>query len=381
MTEQNFELIHNTLEQANSILIPIPEVQGEEILGSALALAYLLKSEGKNVEILSSYVNLQKILTILDLSSVTSVIQSSTESIISIDTTQYPIDSIKYDQTESQLRIYLSSPSDKFRPEMVSIYPAKYNYDLILTLDTKNWTQLGNSFLSYPHIFLGTPSLAISTIPIPHPYSERTVTVENYSNSAEIIFEYMYKYSKHSLNEKPIVNALLLSLILSSNKTLALEKTIIKLRELPNDYNSIINALDNIITDNHRLLIGRILAHLEFISFEYNQQNVRYAFSKLFIHDFNKTNTTEQDIIIIFRELLKYLPKDIMGLHILVDNNKRTKQGYLSFPQIDIISLASELGGEYKEGILTYNYPSDKDIHIASKEINSKIINTIQISK
>jgi nanoRNase/pAp phosphatase (c-di-AMP/oligoRNAs hydrolase) len=377
MTEQNFELIHNTLEQANSILIPIPEVQGEEILGSALALAYLLKSEGKNVEILSSYVNLQKILTILDLSSVTSVIQSSTESIISIDTTQYPIDSIKYDQTESQLRIYLSSPSDKFRPEMVSIYPAKYNYDLILTIDTKNWTQLGNSFLSYPHIFLGTPSLAISTIPIPHPYSERTVTVENYSNSAEIIFEYMYKYSKHSLNEKPIVNALLLSLILSSNKTLALEKTIIKLRELPNDYNFIINTLDNIITDNHRLLIGRILAHLEFIEFEYKEKNIRYACSKLFHHDFNKTNTTEQDIIMIFRELFKYLPKNILGLNLIFESSKNNKKSYLNFPQLDITSLYTELEGEYIEGVLVYNYASDKDIHLASKEINNKIISLL----
>lgn len=378
MTEQNFELIHNTLEKANSILIPIPEVQGEEILGSALALAYLLKSEGKNVEILSSYVNLQKILTMLDLSCINSVIQGLVESIITIDTTQYPIDSIKYDQTESQMRIYLNSPSDKFRPEIVSIHPAKYNYDLVLTLDTKNWTQLGNYFLHYPHIFLSIPSLAIATENIPHPYSERTIIVDKYSNCAEIIFQYIYKYSRHSLNEKPIVNALLLSLMLSNKKTLALEKTIIKLRELPNDYNSIINALDNIITDNHRLLIGRILAHLEFINFEYNQQNVRYAFSKLFPHDFSKTNTTEQDIIIIFRELSKYLPKDIIGLHILVDNNKNTKQGYLSFTNIDTISLASDLEGEYKEGILTYNYPSEQDIHIVSKEINAKIISVLR---
>ena len=290
MTEQNFELINHTLQQANSILIPIPEVDGAEILGSALALASLLKSEGKNVEILSSYVNLQKILTMLDLSCVTSVIKGSIESIISIDTTKYPIDSIKYDQTESQLRIYLSSPSHQFSPDMVMIHPTKYNYDLVVTLDTKNWTQLGYSFFSYPHIFLDTPSLSISAITIPHPYSEKTIIAENYNNSAEIVFEYIRKYSKHSLNEKPIVNALLLSLILSNSRALSSERTMLKLRELPNDYNSIIESLENIITDNHRLLIGRILAHLEFIEFEYKGQNNRYAYSKLFPHDFSKTN-------------------------------------------------------------------------------------------
>jgi nanoRNase/pAp phosphatase (c-di-AMP/oligoRNAs hydrolase) len=377
MTEQNFELIHNTLKQANSILIPIPEVDGTEILGSALALASLLKSEGKNVEILSSYVNLQKILTMLDLSCVTSVIQGSIESIISIDTTQYPIDSIKYDQTESQLRIYLSSPSHHFSPDMVMIQPAKYNYDLVITLDTKNWTQLGNTFLSYPHIFLDTPSLAISSIPIPHPYSERTVIADNYTNSAEIIFEYIRKYSKHSLNEKSIVNALLLSLILSNSKVLSLERTMLKLRELPNDYNTIIQALDNNITDNHRLLIGRILAHLEFIDFEYKGQANRYACSKLFPHDFSKTNTTEKDIVIIYRELFKYLPKNILGLNIILESSKSSKVGYLIFPKLDMTSLFTKLEGEYIEGVLLYNYVSELDIHKVGIEINNKIISIL----
>ena len=379
MTEQDFELIHNTLQKANSILIPIPEMAGEKVLGSALALASLLKSEGKNVEILSSYVNLQKILTMLDLSSVTSVIQGSVESIISINTTQYPIDAIKYDQTESELRIYLSSPSDKFNADLVSIQQAKYNYDLIITLDTKNWTQLGSIFLSYPHIFLGTPSLAISAVHIPHPYSERTVNIDKYNNSAEIIFEYIYKCSRHSLNEQNIVNGLLLSLILSNSRSLAVERTMVRLRELPNDYNEIIEVLENMITDNHRLLIGRILAHLEFINFAVKDKSLRYAYSKLFPHDFAKTNTTEQDLILIYRELLKYLPKNILGLNIVVESSKNNKIGYLNFPKIDISNLYSSLEGEYREGVLIYNYPSEQDLHIATQELNNKIIENLQL--
>ncbi|MEX0597727.1 MAG: hypothetical protein WD512_14645, partial [Candidatus Paceibacterota bacterium] len=368
MTDQNLELIYNTLQQANSILIPIPEIQGVEMLGSALALAGVLKAEGKNVTILSSYISLQNSLQILDLSAISSVIQSSVESIISIDISQYPIESIKYDTTDTQLRIYINSSSDKFNPDLVSIQPGKYPYDLIVTLDTKNWTQLGNSFLDYPHIFLETPSLAISAKDIPHPYSERTVIENQYISSAEIIFEYLKKYSRDSLNDKNIVNGLLLSLILANNKTLSLEKTIIKLRELPNDYEIIHQSLESIILDRHRLLIGRILAHLEFIEFERQGQITRYAYSKLFIHDFTKTNTSEQDIIVINRELLKYLPKDIIGLHILVDNAKSTKQGYLNIPNLDISDIQSAFEGEYQEGVLAYSYATDKDIHNSGQE-------------
>lgn len=379
MTDKNLELIHNTLKDANSILIPIPEIQGAEILGSALAIASFLKSEGKNVTILSSYINLQNKLQFLDLSSITSIIQGSVESVITIDISQYPIESIKYDTTDSQLRIYLHSPSDKFREDLISIQPGKYPYDLILTLDTKNWTQLGSSFLQYPHIFLETPSLAISAMDIPHPYSERTIIENQYISSAEILFAYFKVYSRHSLNDKNIINGLLLSLILYNNRNLSLEKTIIKLRELPNDYEVITQSLESIITDNQRLLIGRILAHLEFIQFEKAGQNMRYAYSKLFTHDFNKTNTTEQDIIIIYRELFKYLPKDIIGLHIVIDNSKSSKQGYLSAPDTDMSNLQSALEGEYREGVLVYNYASDKDIHTAGQELNQKIIDILNI--
>lgn len=378
MTEQNLELIHNTLKQANSILIPIPETGGEQILGTALALSALLRAEGKNVTILSSYLNLQNSLNFIDLSSITSVIQGSVESIISIDITQYPVESIKYDKTDTELRIYINSPSDKFKSDLVSIQPGKYPYDLVMTLDTKNWTQLGSHFLNYPHIFLETPSLAISAMDIPHPYSESTIVENQYISSAEIIFEYLKTYSRHSLNDKNIINSLLLSLILSNNKNLNLEKTIIKLRELPNDYELIIQALESIVSDNQILLIGRILAHLEFIEFGKDGKSTRYAYSKLFTHDFTKTHTTEQDIIVINRELFRYLPKDIVGLHILVDNTKSSKQGYINMPNFDMSNLQSNLEGEYQEGILVYNYPSDKDIHTTGKELNQKIIDTLK---
>lgn len=380
MTEQNLELIYNTLQQANSILIPIPETGGEQILGTALALSSLLRAEGKNVTILSSYINLQNSLNFLDLSSITSVIQGSVESVISIDITQYPIEAIKYDRTDTELRIYINSPSDKFKSDLVSIQPGKYPYDLVLTLDTKNWTQLGSHFLNYPHIFLETPSLAISAMDIPHPYSESTFIENQYISSAEIIFEYLKTYSRHSLNDKNIINSLLLSLILSNNKNLNLEKTIIKLREFPNDYDLIIQALESTISDNHILLIGRILAHLEFVEFEKDGKLTRYAYSKLFMHDFTKTHTTEQDIIKIYRELFRYLPKDIIGLHILVDNSKSSKQGYINIPNFDMSNLQSQLEGEYQEGILVYNYPSDQDIHIAGKELNQKIIDILKES-
>jgi hypothetical protein len=378
MYSDDLELIHKTIQNAQSILIPIPEIHGAQILGGAVALASILSSEGKKVDILSSYINLQDKLQFLDLSNITSVIPSSVESVITIDTTHYPIDSIKYDRSENELRIYLNSPSDKFYPELLSVYPGKYPYDLIITLDTINWTQLGSSFIDSPHIFLETPSLAISSRQINHPYSENSIVDTRYESSAEIILDYISKYYPNSLQDKNINNSLLLSLILTSKKNIITEKTILHLRDLPNDYDLIIQALDSVISDNHRLLIGRILAHLEFIECNYNGQSARYAYSKLFTHDFAKTNTTTKDIVLIYSYLFQYLPKDSIGLHIVVDNGKSVKSGYLDFPRLDMMNLQTHLEGEYQEGVLVYNYPSEKDIHTAGQELNQKILEILQ---
>lgn len=378
MYSDNLALIHKVIQNAQSILIPIPEIHGAQTLGTALALSSILGAEGKKVDVLSSYVNLQDKIQFLDLSNITSFIQSSVESVISIDTTHYPVDSIKYDRNENELRIYLNSPSDKFYPELVSSYPGKYPYDLIITLDTINWTQLGSYFMNSPHIFLETPSLAISSRHIHYPYSENTIVDTNYKSSAEMIFEYIRSYYNNCLQDKDINNALLLSLILTGDKSFITEKITLQLRELPNDYSLINQSLDSIISDNHRLLIGRILAHLDFIDCNHNGLSTRYAYSKLFTHDFTKTNTTTKDIILIYSNLFQYLPKDIIGLHIVGDNGKSIKFGYLDFPNLDMMNFQTNLEGEYQEGVLVYNYPSEKDIHAATQELNQKILDILQ---
>jgi hypothetical protein len=376
MAVSDLTLMHETLQNAQSIVIPIPEIHGIHILGSALALASLLQSEGKQVSIISSYTHIQQVLTMIDTSMITSILQGSVESVISIDTTKYPIESLKYDRTDSEIRIYLNSPSEKFQSELVTITPGKYSYDLVVTLDTQNWTQLGQYFTDYPHILIDTPSLAISAFDIKHPYSEKTIYNSAYNSNAEIIIDYIKTYYPNAWNEN-ICNALLFSLLLSS-RTLAVDKAIIEMRELGANYTAIDNALNSLITDSQRLLIGRILAHLEWMEITIQGVKHRYAYSKLFPHDFSKTHTKAKDIPLIYRTILSYLPSDNLGLHILLDNGNSTKQGYLDFPKLDMAHFLSDLDGEYDEGVLVYSYASDKDIHTAGKELNTRLIDLLQ---
>jgi hypothetical protein len=377
MAVSDLTLMHETLQNAQSIVIPIPEIHGIPILGSALALASLLQAEGKQVSIVSSYNHIQQVLTMIDTSMITSILQGSVESIISIDITKYPIESLKYDRTESELRIYLNSPSDKFQSESVSINAGKYPYDLVVTLDTQNWTQLGQYFTDYPHIFIDTPSLAISAFDIKHPYSEKTIYNSAYNSNAEIIIDYIKTYYPHAWNAT-ICNALLFSLLLSEKHNLAIDKSIIEIRELGGDYDAIQSAFNSLITDSQRLLIGRILAHLEWMDITVDGEKQRYAYSKLFPHDFSKTHTKSHDIPLIYQTILSYLPADTLGLHILLDNGNSTKQGYLDFSKLDMSEFISDLDGEYDEGVLVYSYASDKDIHTAGKELNTRLIHLLE---
>jgi hypothetical protein len=67
-----------------------------------------------------------------------------------------------------------------------------------------------------------------------------------------------------------------------------------------------------------------------------------------------------------------------LGLHILLDNGNSTKQGYLDFPKLDMAHFLSDLDGEYDEGVLVYSYASDKDIHTAGKELNTRLTDLLE---
>ncbi len=372
VSQTDLTLIHNTLSKAHSILIPIPELHGAKNIGAALALASLLKSQGKRVDVLCINHHLAYLDSLVDISSLTSILQDNVESIITINTQNCPINSLKYDKTDSELTIYLNSPLNSFSSELVSIQPGKQVYDLIITLDTMNWIQIGEYFKSSPHIFLHTSTLALSSFNHNHPYTNMTVSVSEYSSSAYIIGDYIKSFYS-DIWTRDILNGLLLSMLLSSSHSIEEDKMIIELRELGAHYDQIQSAINQDISDNHRLLIGRILAHMEWISIDKEGDKKRYAYSKLFPHDFIKTNTRIEDIPFIISIIKTYLPLDIEGIHILVDKGQHMKQGYIDMTTSMSLIVLAELEGEMKEDIVSYTYPSDKDIHLAGKEINSRI--------
>lgn len=370
--QTDLTLIHNTLSKANSILIPIPELHGVKNLGAALALASLLKSQGKRVDVLCMNHHLSYLDSFVDVSVLTSILQDNVESIITINTQNCPINSLKYDKTDSELTIYLNSPLNSFSSELVTVQAGKQVYDLIITLDTMNWVQIGSYFKSSPHIFLHTPTLALSSFIHNHPYTNMTITVPEYSSSAYIIGDYMKSFYSH-IWTKDILNGLLLSILLSSRNSIEEDKMILELRELGAHYDEIQSAINQDISDNHRLLIGRVLSHMEWIDINVKGYKRRYAYSKLFPHDFTKTHTSIEDIPFIVSMVKKYLPLDIEGVHIILDKGHHIKQGYIDIQNSIALMLLSELEGEFKGDILSYTYPSDKDIYIAGKEINSRI--------
>lgn len=372
ISQPDLTLIHNTLSKANSILIPIPELHGVKNLGAALALASLLQSQGKRVEVLCQNSHLSYLDSLLDISSLTSILQDNVESIITINTQNCPINSLKYDKTDSELTIYLNSPLNSFHSELVTIQPGKQVYDLIITLDTMNWVQIGEYFKSSPHIFLHTSTLALSSFDLKHPYTNMAVSVSEYSSSAYIIGDYIKSFYPHIWTQD-ILNGLLVSMLLSSRNSIEEDKMIIELRELGAHYDQIQAAINKDISDNHRLLIGRVLAHMEWIDIDKEGDKKRYAYSKLFPHDFTKTNTGIEDIPFIISIMKTYLPLDIEGIHILVDKGQHIKQGYIDMTTSTALLLLAELEAEFKEDIISYTYPSDKDIHLAGKEINSRI--------
>jgi nanoRNase/pAp phosphatase (c-di-AMP/oligoRNAs hydrolase) len=379
MIKQDIECIQTILASAQSILIPIPELDSYKEIASAIALGVFLQSIDKKVTIVCTDAQLVEGMSFLDTSLITSVIDQSLESVLSIDISEYPVDSLKYTYNESKLHIYISSLQKKLKPEYIHLDKPQYQYDLVITLNMYDWAQLGGLFTEYPHIWLELPSLALATHPIAHPYSENTIIDTQVKNTAQMIMQYI-EHTHKELLSLPIAKALMTSLIISQDTSIDTHKSIIHLQEWGVDYDELNQTIHNLLTPHQLQLLGYILVHLQWNEVVINGISKKYASSKLFLHNFEKTKTTENDISIIMRVLPRYISIDCIGIHLLLEKGQLSKDGYMVFPEYyqEMSKISSQLQGIYSQGMMIYSYPSENDIHTIAAEIHTIIAKHLQ---
>ncbi len=374
--------ISKLVNSSSSILIPLPEEGGEDALGSAVALYHVCKAMEKDVHLYAPASLDVSRYDFLDTSMIQRELSGSREGVISIDTSQVPIEEMRYETSGETLNIYLTPEKGVLSSEHVTVQGGKYEFDLIITLNTPHLYSLGSLFYDNPDLFYETPIVAIDNSPAHDMYGQVNLVDIGSVSVAEIVFDLIKTEAQYAIGE-PIATALLLSLIRETHNfqsPTTAPRTFLDASELMERgarREEIIRVLYKTKSLSMVKLVGRIMAHISFDRVIESSRAGRdtLVYSKLFPHDFEKTQTTSQNLSAAFAELSEHLAMNTAAVHIIYDEGQEhRKNGLIIFRcGTPLERLHTVLDGEIRGGMFFYSYPSEQDIHTVCAEVNAHI--------
>lgn len=308
----------NTLGQAknlitksqNILIIPGAELQGDN-LGSALALFFILKKLGKNVNTVTDVIPEK-------FQFLTSPSPTPSENfVISVNAKGKEISQMRYEKNDDNLKIYLSLNKGEVKSEDISFLPYSnpeetiQNPDLLITLGAQSLENLGDFFVENNQLFRQTPILNIDNQLHNENFGEVNL-IELASSLAEITTDLIKLVDeKGELLDEKITTCLLAGLIWSSQnfrnprtrpKTFEVSAFLIKRGA---NHQKIIQHLYKQKNLSQIKLLGKILEKLNF------HEEKGLGTAALTEKDFQDCQASSKDLAFVMEELkfqFRHLP-------------------------------------------------------------------------
>lgn len=154
------QIVDLILRSNNILVLPSAPADGDS-LGSAIALYLALKKIGKEVTVISSE-KIPEVLQFLpNIKVISNQIASGGDFIITLDCKDIQIDNIKSSVEADKINIVVTPKNGKFLEQYVSFNRTGSNYDLIITVDTAELTQLKSFYDNNTELFHEVPVVNI----------------------------------------------------------------------------------------------------------------------------------------------------------------------------------------------------------------------------
>jgi len=210
--EQLSQLIKN---HAQKILVTKNEINGD-LFGSLLAWGLFIgKYTGKDYPVLylPRYEELKKIYAFLpEYPFILSEIGGVRDFILSFDTSYNDIDNVRWEKKNGHLDIFITPQKGVINPKDFSFIPAKFSYDLIMTLGVSDFGDLGNAYKENSDLFFELPIVNIDNNSGNDNYGQLNIVNPMPSSLAEFSADLMLKLDE-SLVRDEIAKCLLTALV------------------------------------------------------------------------------------------------------------------------------------------------------------------------
>lgn len=215
MLNKEEQLSQLVKSHAQKILITKDEINGD-LFGSLLAWGIFIGKYTKKdypALYIPRYGKLKKIYNFLpEYPFVLSEISGVRDFILSFDTSYNDIENVRFEKKNGHLDIFITPQKGTINPKDFSFIPAKFSYDLLLTLGVSDFGDLGKAYEANSDLFFELPIINIDISQGNDNYGQLNIVNPMPSSLAEFSADLMLKIDE-SLVRDEIAKCLLTALV------------------------------------------------------------------------------------------------------------------------------------------------------------------------
>src|SRR3989338_1664784 len=298
--------VFDSINKAHRILIALPSNANGDAVGSGLALYSFAKKLDKEPEIVTASQTLEQFSFLPHISEVKHELEAQQSFVISVNTSQAPLDELSYEGKPDRVDIFLKPKTGKFSATDVSFKNARFPYELIITLHAPSLDNLGEIYEKNTDLFFETPIINIDHHPNNEYYGEINHVDLTATSTAEIVASLIEEFESGLMDEH-IATSLLTGIIVETNSFQHMKttpKAFLKASQLiaqGGRHQDIIRELYKTKSISLLKLWGRALARLREI------KELSMAYSLVNFSDIEKTGSKQDDILGVMKELVANL--------------------------------------------------------------------------
>jgi nanoRNase/pAp phosphatase (c-di-AMP/oligoRNAs hydrolase) len=341
--------IFESLSRASRILIPLSNSPSGDSLSAALAMRGFLKRLNKEPWLVTMGTVSEKYRFLPYVSDIQHEIEQSRGFVISVKTSNAPLDELSYhlDEQAERVDIFLKPKTGTYEAKDVSFKSGRFPYDLILVLGLPSLDLLGRLYDENATMFFETPIINIDHHPNNEYFGEINLVDITATSTTEILTELLEDYEA-GLVDKNIATALLTGILIETNSFQHIKTTpqaFLKASSLISqgaDQQEIVKHLYKTKSVQLLKLWGRALARLKEV------RELGLAYSLLKAEDMVKAGSSE--ILEVMQELVTSL-SSMKIIALLAESEERGVKGYVYLhSNLTSPEIANLLGLTWGEG-------------------------------
>lgn len=292
------------IRERKTPLICLPKDASSDAIAGGLGLFMSLEKMKKRAKVVSPGFVLPPSHSFLPRSEeILTDVAALRKFIISVDTSQAPLEELSYEISGKHLNIFLTPKRGFYEANQVTTNAGGFTFDLIITIDAPNFESLGPLFDENREFFYHTPVINIDHNPANERFGHIALVDVTSSSTAEIIFE-LLEASKEKVLDEYVATALLTGMI---SKTKSFQSSSVTPRSLAIASHLVSSGArrDDIIKNLYQTkslpvlkLWGRALMRLQ------SSHHQRFVWTELNSEDLKRSGALLRDVPGVIDELI-----------------------------------------------------------------------------